>query len=109
MITFIAAAAPPITWPLARRRWIDQRGHAPERRGRPRRLRLKVFSITAAIIAVCAAAGAVLAGRQRRGAWSQTLKATLPCSFTSASSALSSRTAAAAGSTKTRAPPSSTT
>lgn len=46
---------------------------------------------------------------QARCGWSQTLKATLPCSFTCASRALSSRTSAAAGSTKTRAPPSSTT
>ena len=46
---------------------------------------------------------------QARCSWSQTLKATLPCSFTCASRALSSRTAAAACSTKTRAPPSSTT
>ncbi len=46
---------------------------------------------------------------QPRWAWSETLKATSPCSFTCASSALSPSTAAAVTSMKTRAPPSSTT
>ena len=46
---------------------------------------------------------------QAPSAWLAIRKARSPCSLTCASSALSSRTAAAVGSTKTRAPPSSTT